>query len=113
MNAAFLDKTNFNKSTYVIRERGRNAEMNGIYYYRLHLDIELQKLFDLYKSFFMVNYMNISLLKSIVNNLFKNITVMSDFFKCFRLTKLFSHSLRKLCIRLNILYIPPSYNNGQ
>ena len=65
------------------------------------------------KVFFMVNYMNISLLKSIVNNLFKNVTVMSDFFKCFRLTKLFSHSLRKLCIRLNILYIPPSYNNGQ
>jgi hypothetical protein len=61
----------------------------------------------------MVNYMNISLLKSIVNNLFKDITVMSDFFKCFRLTKLFSHSLRKLCIRLNILYIQPSYNNGQ
>jgi hypothetical protein len=92
MNAAFLDKTNFNKSTYVIRERGRNACI---------------------KVFFMVNYMNISLLKSIVNNLFKNVTVMSDFFKCFRLTKLFSHSLRKLCIRLNILYIPPSYNNGQ
>ena len=26
--------------------------MNGIYYYRLHLDIELQKLFDLYKKNF-------------------------------------------------------------
>ena len=61
----------------------------------------------------MVNYMNISLLKSIVNNVYKDITVMSDFFKCFRLTKFFSHSLRKLCIRLNILYIQPSYNNGQ
>lgn len=26
MNAAFLDKTNFNKSTYVIRERGRHSD---------------------------------------------------------------------------------------
>jgi hypothetical protein len=73
MNAAFLDKTNFNKSTYVIREKN----------YLICI-----------KVFFMVNYMNISLLKSIVNNVYKDITVMSDFFKCFRLTKFFSHSLK-------------------
>lgn len=40
------------KMLKLAKEQTEKFSMNGIYYYRLHLDIELQKLFYLYKSFF-------------------------------------------------------------